>query len=185
MKKELKKKLKQDPKRYKRYLQSRRNAYKRKMERIKSDPIRYEKLRKKWKLHYEKVVGISRKEKLERRSQSPYYQKEMGWQRYKCHIFQIMARYANKRCRVGKVKALDLWSLAKKQELRCPISGEKLNVNNVSLDHITPIIKGGTNTLDNLRLVTRAVNTAKHTMSDAEFFSFCQNIINHNNVKVK
>jgi 5-methylcytosine-specific restriction endonuclease McrA len=178
MKKELKEKLKQDPKRYKEYLQSRKDAYKRKMKRIKSDPVRYEKLRKKWKRHYEKVIGISRKKRLERRSKSPYYQKKMGYQRYKCHTFQIIARYANNRCKIGKVKALDLWNLAKKQGLCCPISGEKLTVDNISLDHITPIIKGGTNALDNLRLVTRAVNTAKHTMSDAEFFSFCQNIVN-------
>jgi 5-methylcytosine-specific restriction endonuclease McrA len=179
MRKELKEKLKQDSKRYKHYKQKRKEAYKRKIKRIRNDPIRYEKLRKKWKRYYEKITVISREKKMERRSKSPYWQKKMGYQRYKCHTFQLMARHTNRLCKIGKITALDLWSLAKKQGLRCPISGEKLTIENISVDHIIPRSKGGTNILENLRLVTRAVNTAKHTMSDAEFFSFCQNIVNH------
>ena len=55
MKKELKEKLKQDPERYKHYLQIRREARKRKLQRIKSDPIRYEKYKRKQRKRYEKI----------------------------------------------------------------------------------------------------------------------------------
>lgn len=177
MKKELKEKLKQDPERYKHYLQIRREARKRKLQRIKSDPIRYEKYKRKQRKRYEKIREENRIKRMMRRSKSPYWQRKSGYQRYKCHTFKTIARYTNKRCKIGKVTAQDLWSCAKKQKLCCPISGEKLTTKNISIDHIIPLSKGGTNTLDNLRLVTRAVNIAKHTMSDAEFLSFCQNIV--------
>lgn len=67
-----------------------------------------------------------------------------------------------------------------KQALYCPISGEKLTRENISIDHIIPLTKGGTNAVNNLRFVTLKVNTAKHIMSDIEFVSFCQNIVNKN-----
>ena len=178
VKKELKAKLKQDPKRYEHYKQTRREARKRKFQQIKNDPVLYKKYKQKQKKRYQKIREQNRIKKLLRYSKSPYYQKKMGYQRYKCHTFGVIAKYTNGRCKIGKVTAQDLWSLAKKQGLHCPISGEKLTTENISIDHIKALSKGGTNALDNLRLVTRAVNTAKHTMSDAEFFSFCQNIVN-------
>lgn len=141
MKKELKDKIRQDPQRYELYKQQRREAYKRKMERIKNDPIRYAKLKRKWQRRGERLKIESRKKRLERRSKSPYWQKPMGYQRYKCHILQKMAKFANNRCKIGKVRAIDLFSIAKKQGLRCPISGEFLTADNISLDHITSITK--------------------------------------------
>jgi 5-methylcytosine-specific restriction endonuclease McrA len=128
-------------------------------------------LRKKRKLKRESVI--------ERRKHSPYYQAN-SYERAKHHIFKLIANRTNQRCSKGKIRAKDLWRMAKKQALCCPISGEKLTRENISLDHIIPIANGGTNALSNLRLVTLKVNTAKHTMSDAEFFSFCQNIVNRN-----
>jgi 5-methylcytosine-specific restriction endonuclease McrA len=180
MRKELKDKLRQDPIKWELYKQKRKEHYKRNYKRIKADPIRYEKLKNRRRKYYEKINSETKETKFKRRSKSPYYQKKQGYQRYKCHVFQIMANRCNIRCKISKVKAIDLWRLTKKQGIRCTISGERLTVDNISLDHIIPVSKGGTNALDNLRLVTRAVNTAKHTMSDDEFFLFCQNIVNRN-----
>lgn len=143
-------KLKQNPKRYKGYLKSCSEYGKRK------------RLRK-------------RKERLERRSKSPYYQVK-GWQRYKCHKFCYMANSANYRCG-GKITASDLWSIAKKQKLICPLTGEKLTCENVSLDHITPTSKGGANTPSNIQLVTNHANTIKNNMDLTELLHFCQAIV--------
>jgi 5-methylcytosine-specific restriction endonuclease McrA len=143
-------KLKQNPKRYKRYLKSCRKYGKRKRQR-------------------------KRKERLERRSKSPYYQVK-GYQRYKRHKFCLMARSANYRCG-GKITALDLWSIAKKQKLICPLTGEKLTCKNISVDHIMPISKDGANTPSNIQLITNHANTIKNNMNLAELLHLCQAIV--------
>lgn len=179
MTKEKKLLLKQDPQRYQHYLKRRREHNKRRLERIKKDPQRFQLYQQKQRDKAERRKKKSQLIRDARRSKSSYWQVS-GHQRYKCHYFAYLSRYVNRRCKTGKrVTALDLFGIAKKQELVCPLTGEKLTRNNISLDHITSLTRGGTNSLDNLRFITRQANTAKHTMSDAEFLSFCQNIVNH------
>lgn len=154
-------KLKQNPERYKHYLEKQREYGKKK--RLRKKPARLQE------------VLQRRKEKLEKRSKSPYWQSK-GYNRYKRHKFDLLARQTNYRCG-GKITALDLWSIAKKQKLICPLTGEKLILENISLDHIVPTSKGGTNTPFNIQLITKHANVIKNNMDLTELLHFCQAVV--------
>lgn len=66
-----------------------------------------------------------------------------------------------------------LW---KRQRGCCPFTGIRLNKHNAQLDHIIPLIKGGSGTIENLRWVHRDVNYAKRDLSDAQFIALCQQV---------
>jgi hypothetical protein len=60
-----------------------------------------------------------------------------------------------------------------RQQGRCAVSGLRLTPENVSIDHVVPIIKGGTHELSNLRLVVWDVNCAMNTLDDNRFIKLC------------
>lgn len=74
----------------------------------------------------------------------------------------------------GKGEWLDLVIA---QKCRCALTGERLTVDNVSIDHIIPVAKGGTNELSNLRLLTKRVNNALWDSSDEDFISLCKRVL--------
>lgn len=96
--------------------------------------------------------------------------------------FKKLAEYSNRNFFRKKIKgfykltAFDLWKQAKKQKLICPISGIRLNKENISVDHITPISKNGTNEPNNIRLVHKWVNLMLGIHSDEDFFAMCKTI---------
>jgi 5-methylcytosine-specific restriction endonuclease McrA len=62
----------------------------------------------------------------------------------------------------------------------CYLTGRKLDISKpetYSLDHFVPASKGGKNTLDNLRLVCREANSAKHDMLYEEFIQLCREVV--------
>jgi 5-methylcytosine-specific restriction endonuclease McrA len=146
-------------------------------DRRRKDPIRHARdLLKRRKKEKEKK-RLKRLEVLEKRKHSVYWQRK-GYDRYfRYSPFKRMAGQSNTRCKKDKINALDLWRLARKQKLMCAITGEKLNAENISLDHIISISKGGTNHITNLQLVTRYSNTIKNSMDMNEFYLFCKNIV--------
>jgi hypothetical protein len=99
----------------------------------------------------------------------------------KCR-FKKLAGYANRTfIRKNKqdfyvITAGDLWKIAKKQRLICPLTGIRLNASNMSVDHIIPISKGGTNHPSNIRLVQKWVNIMLQDKTDEEFFLMCRTI---------
>ena len=92
------------------------------------------------------------------------------------HSFKKLARRANG-CHEDKISALDIFKLAKKQRLRCALTGDKITRQNISLDHIIPSSKGGKNVVKNLRLVTVEANFLKRTYSDKELFKICKKVV--------
>ena len=50
------------------------------------------------------------------------------------------------------------WKKGQLPNVKRGLYGDILTLNNVSLDHLTPISKGGTTTLDNLALASKAKN---------------------------
>ena len=76
--------------------------------------------------------------------------------------------------------AKDLCLLAYKQRLICPYSGIKLNRENMSIDHIIPLSKGGTSNINNLCIVDKRINIMKSTMGVEEFINLCKIISQHN-----
>lgn len=84
--------------------------------------------------------------------------------------------HAHKRNKINTIKKFDLWKIAKKQKLKCALTGDKLTAENISLDHIIPTCRGGTNDINNLQLVIRKVNTAKWGVDNNEFIELCKRV---------
>jgi 5-methylcytosine-specific restriction endonuclease McrA len=105
-------------------------------------------------------------------------------------VFKLLCDYSNRHFRederkpferisYDKLLPFDLWKLAKKQKLICPISGLKLTRRTVSVDHIIPKSKGGRNTLDNIRLTHVWANRMRLTATDEELFKMCKTILDY------
>lgn len=72
-----------------------------------------------------------------------------------------------------------LW-LFNSQNGICALTGAKMILGvSVSLDHIVPVSRGGTNDLSNLRWTTWAANKAKNNMLDKEFVELCVRVVMH------
>lgn len=113
--------------------------------------------------------------------------------RRKKHPLSTLAKYVNANSKKVykrnnneslfiRIKPSILFGIAKRQKCFCAISGLKLNNENVSVDHIIPLSKGGTNHKDNLRLVHIDINRIMLDYTDEEFFNFCKMIVNNNNL---
>jgi 5-methylcytosine-specific restriction endonuclease McrA len=73
----------------------------------------------------------------------------------------------------------DLWKIAHRQKMVCPLTGEKLTRDNISVDHIVPRSKGGKNVPSNVRLTTKEINWFKRTMTDEELLVMCRTVVSH------
>lgn len=106
--------------------------------------------------------------------------KQKNW--YYRHPFKRMLKAVKKRGKIeGELKPIDFWKLAKLQKMICPLTGRRLSSENISVDHIVPLSKGGKNLIDNFRLVDKHANLARLNYTDEEFFQLCQDIIQHQN----
>lgn len=143
--------------------------------RIKSDPIAHAKLKEKTRQQW-----LKRKARLQ---QSESLRQNLSVRRKKRrhkHVFHKLAEYLRK-YRGGNITKGDLWKICKKQRCKCALTGRPLTNENISLDHIIPISRGGENVKENLQLVTKDVNYAKHKLLDSEFILLCQDVVANNN----
>jgi 5-methylcytosine-specific restriction endonuclease McrA len=90
--------------------------------------------------------------------------------------FKFIAKVLRYKYKVS-ITARDLWKIAKKQRLVCPLTGRYLTRKNISVDHIIPVSKGGTNDLSNLRFVDYHANLAKAKFSEAELLALAKDIV--------
>lgn len=133
-----------------------------------NDPVEWERLRKLKreqekqykKLHRDKVNGRQRR----------YVKK---------HPFKI---WCKKRCN-NQLQPFDLWKILKKQKMICALTGDKLTRDNISLDHIIPTAKGGTNEISNIRFVTYDVNLWKNTLLDSQLIELCRKVVRYQDNK--
>jgi len=64
----------------------------------------------------------------------------------------------------------------------CYLTGQPIDLKDTSMysfDHIIPICRGGSNTLDNLGLVLRTANEAKGKLLITEFLDLCEQILKY------
>ena len=103
--------------------------------------------------------------------------------------FKKLAEYSNRNFFRKGLKdyhlltAFDLWKIAKKQKLICPFTGFKLTKENMSVDHILPVSKGGSNHPSNIRLIHKWVNLMLGVHSDEDFLVMCRKIVDFDNRK--
>jgi 5-methylcytosine-specific restriction endonuclease McrA len=73
------------------------------------------------------------------------------------------------------------------ENTECYLSGEKINlyVNNYNFDHIIPASKGGSNTLENLGILTETINNMKTDMTPNELIEMCIKILRYNGYNVE
>ena len=81
------------------------------------------------------------------------------------------------------IKARELLKIVEKQGYRCALSGRELEPENVSADHIEPLARGGSHTVDNIQLVDHQVNRAKGTMKVSEFIQLCKDVTEYQRIK--
>lgn len=65
----------------------------------------------------------------------------------------------------------------------CAICGKPVKFKKMTVDHIVPLSKGGTNDRSNLQLAHLSCNRAKADMSADEFFGLVDQIAHHNRWK--
>jgi 5-methylcytosine-specific restriction endonuclease McrA len=65
-------------------------------------------------------------------------------------------------------------AMLKGQNERCPLTGLQLTAENIALDHIMPLAKGGADSMTNIRAVHKVVNTMKGTLTDGDFLHWCR-----------
>ena len=110
------------------------------------------------------------------------YRRNLARNNYKKRTFRRLLRSLKKSNRDHlkinvSVRQWDLWKIAKKQRLKCALTGRKLTNENISLDHIIPTSKGGTHDISNLRLVVLHANLAKLNYSDNELLELAKDIV--------
>jgi len=82
-------------------------------------------------------------------------------------------------CKDDHLRAFDIFCIAKKQKLLCALTGDKLTNETISIDHIIPKSKGGSNSPENIRLVHKDANLARRALSDKDFLSLCKKVVDH------
>ena len=95
------------------------------------------------------------------------------------HPCTRIAKGVKRKDKTSEITGLDIWRLAKKQKMVCPLTGRRLSNDNVSADHIAHLVNGGHSGINNLRLVVKEANLARHTMSDADFLAMCQDVVDN------
>lgn len=97
------------------------------------------------------------------------------------NIIKLLSRNLRKRGIEHKVNVNihELWSIAKKQKLICPLSGIRLTRENISIDHILPLSKGGKTDATNLQFVEKHVNIMKNNKTASELVEYCKKIYFH------
>ena len=62
------------------------------------------------------------------------------------------------------------WQVYAKCNAKCAICGKYLKFSKMTIDHITPLSRGGTNEISNLQAACLSCNRSKCDMTPAEFF---------------
>jgi len=93
------------------------------------------------------------------------------------HVQQSQA--ADEKKTSGGVSPRRMMEKIKAQGFCCFFSGDQLDRQDASIDHVVPLSKGGRHEVDNLELVHTAVNRMKGTLTAEEFVSWCVKVAVH------
>lgn len=70
----------------------------------------------------------------------------------------------------------------------CELSGRAIDIQDTGswhLDHKIPVSRGGDNSIENVAILKKEINYAKHNMTNEEFIQMCKDVLIFNGYKVK
>ncbi len=79
----------------------------------------------------------------------------------------------------GPVSTDNVLRLLEYQQYRCALTGRKLTPETAALDHIIPIRCDGEHLIENTQVLSKDVNRAKGSMTNAEFIEMCHKVVDH------
>lgn len=79
-----------------------------------------------------------------------------------------------------RISTSDIRQLLEEQGYRCALTGVELTPEIASLDHKTPLSKGGAHSKANCQVLHIEVNRSKGAMSNEEFLAMCRAVVCHN-----
>lgn len=82
----------------------------------------------------------------------------------------------------GIVRPIDYWSQLKKQKMICPYTGVKITRENMSIDHIIPMSKGGRHVKENIQIVHSWANLMKLDYPEEIFLKMIAKIFHNCNL---
>jgi len=146
-----------------------------------------DKLKEKAKLRIERDCQLSKEwyaeKSLEDKKKRNKYKAEVIKKYRKKHSFLTLIKNLKKNLKQKgynheiNFNPFDLWIKAKRQKCLCAISGIRLTPDNISIDHIIPLSKGGTSELSNLQLVDKQVNNMKLNYDLENFLKILKKIL--------
>ena len=139
-------------------------------------------MKRKYKKRSEKILlkrnGCSTRDEYKTKKERRREERRRYKVRYKrIHYFKHISKVHNKRSGGYLLKPMELWGLLKRQRMLCGLTGRRLNRDNISLDHIVPLSKGGSNEPSNLRFVHIDANTFKMDMDDSDLLELAKDIV--------
>jgi 5-methylcytosine-specific restriction endonuclease McrA len=121
---------------------------------------------------------LNERQLLRYRKETPQIESENGG----IHLIRFVAALCRRRTKgalashQSKLSLPDLYALLEEQNYRCALTGKVLSPEDVAIDHVVPISSGGNFSIENSQLVSKAANRAKHTMSQSDFISLCNQV---------
>lgn len=83
---------------------------------------------------------------------------------------RLMARVKTKEEKAVVPLSIDIKEWLLGQPLKCYYSGVEVTLEDMHIDHKIPLVRGGTNALNNLCIASAHMNTAKGQFTEEEFF---------------
>lgn len=92
---------------------------------------------------------------------------------------QLQQADAKERGDGEKPTAQAMKAILEQCDFRCALSGVKLTLDAFSIDHSTPLARGGKHVMSNLQGVHSVINTMKGQMTTTEFVGWCKLVADH------
>lgn len=114
---------------------------------------------------------------VDRLNRRVYWQRRPEWSKRMKVIASKMALVADQRRQGERITPTQLLELLETQNYKCALTGCDLSPEDVSVDHCVPTSRGGQHCIENMQLVTKAMNKLKGTLTNAELLALCKQVV--------